>query len=699
MELWIALSVCFLLSTAVITGLASDVLSNGEVSVLKLQHLLGEEENTQGMFQTILTALSNDSIPHEVSASPYCLNDTRDVFAGILNGHMNAVKFLDSDFKLGSGILEGNIVWIGDYEECISASYTIHKTKKTIDGKYFSVQINTKQLKRLPFLTIGVCLPHSCSRTDATILLNASFSLLNKFSLGGVYEAAVPELSTEAIVVLVVLFSVCMLVATGTFLDVFTQHVESNNRTVNENGTNTTGNDIDKQSKADRMTSNRKQTIIGIFKSFSLVLNSRKLFNTSTAEGPLACLNGLRVISMFWVILGHTYLFSKAMMQNSLYMETKLKKMFSFQPIVNGTYSVDTFFFLSGLLVAFLALKEVKSKGKLNWWYYFLHRIWRLTPMYAFTLMFHTTLIGYVIHGPFRWLLMDPNGPFHRLVDSCRHYWWVNLLYFNNFYPNHGSLDNCLGWTWYLANDMQFYVFLAPVIIICLRKKEHVGIFLSVCLVLICIFCRGILANYYGMNQFREISKHEDDAFAISDPMYQRPYTRLATYVVGMLTGYLLHKINFKLRFTRLVIIGGWVVSSTAALLLVYGLFYYYHNPGTNMSQAGSVLFLAISRTSWALCLSWLVIACASGNGGFVNWLLSLKFWAPLGRLTYCAYLLHPIVTVVCQFNFTSTIHFSQVLPIYLFIGNVFITYGFSFIASISVEAPMMQIEKLILSR
>lgn len=39
----------------------------------------------------------------------------------------------------------------------------------------------------------------------------------------------------------------------------------------------------------------------------------------------------------------------------------------SFEVIGNGGYSVDTFFFLSGLLGAFLGLKEMRSRnGKIN---------------------------------------------------------------------------------------------------------------------------------------------------------------------------------------------------------------------------------------------------------------------------------------------------------------------------------------------
>jgi hypothetical protein len=42
-------------------------------------------------------------------------------------------------------------------------------------------------------------------------------------------------------------------------------------------------------------------------------------------------------------------------------------------------------------------------------------------------------------------------------TNHCREYWWTNLLNVNNFYPADFHAT-CMSWTWYLANDMQFYV-------------------------------------------------------------------------------------------------------------------------------------------------------------------------------------------------------------------------------------------------
>jgi len=49
-----------------------------------------------------------------------------------------------------------------------------------------------------------------------------------------------------------------------------------------------------------------------------------------------------------------------------------------FQAIVNATYSVDTFFFLSGLLVSYLGCRHMqKSDGKINLSKFYFHRYLR----------------------------------------------------------------------------------------------------------------------------------------------------------------------------------------------------------------------------------------------------------------------------------------------------------------------------------
>ena len=44
-----------------------------------------------------------------------------------------------------------------------------------------------------------------------------------------------------------------------------------------------------------------------VFKCFSLQRTVEALLNTTTKEGQILCMNGIRVLSINWVVLGHVY--------------------------------------------------------------------------------------------------------------------------------------------------------------------------------------------------------------------------------------------------------------------------------------------------------------------------------------------------------------------------------------------------------
>lgn len=50
---------------------------------------------------------------------------------------------------------------------------------------------------------------------------------------------------------------------------------------------------------------------------------------------------------------------------------------------------------------------------------------------------------------------------------NCNQYWWRNILFINNFYP---LTEMCMMWSWYLANDMQFYIIAMVLLILSTRS-------------------------------------------------------------------------------------------------------------------------------------------------------------------------------------------------------------------------------------
>ena len=57
------------------------------------------------------------------------------------------------------------------------------------------------------------------------------------------------------------------------------------------------------------------------------------------------------------------------------------------------------------------------------------------------------------------------------------------------------------------------------------------------------------------------------------------------------------------------------------------------------------------------------------------------------------------LVITVYYFNLLTPLHLTDLTMIYMFIANVVTSYMVAFIVSMVVEAPMMQLEKLIVKR
>ncbi len=193
-------------------------------------------------------------------------------------------------------------------------------------------------------------------------------------------------------------------------------------------------------------------TVVSYLHCFSFLNNGRKLLSMKSAPGggSLNCIHGIRVLSTFWVVIGHTWSNGPFVAAHNVNAVMEDAKSWWFQGIHNATVSVDTFFVISGLLVSYLLLRESdRNGGKLNVGLFYLHRYLRLivilkidfmeynlkfiiyhrlTPVYAIILGFVATLMVYIGTGP-NWILVEAAS------NSCRVSWWKNLLYSKmNFY-------------------------------------------------------------------------------------------------------------------------------------------------------------------------------------------------------------------------------------------------------------------------
>lgn len=147
------------------------------------------------------------------------------------------------------------------------------------------------------------------------------------------------------------------------------------------------------------------------------------------------------------------------------------ERSFGYQMIGNASFAVDTFFFLSGLLVTLLFIRKGErasrqkslfffaGKGSFKAGLLFIYRYLRLTPIYLMVIIANELSLKFTYNQS----VFSPSIYDH---VTCHHFWWRNILYINNWYP---FQELCMIWSWYLANDMQFYVMATILLILSTR--------------------------------------------------------------------------------------------------------------------------------------------------------------------------------------------------------------------------------------
>ncbi|GIX86225.1 NRF domain-containing protein [Caerostris darwini] len=282
-------------------------------------------------------------------------------------------SMVDSSGRLPSGTLEGTLTDLGDYDQCLDVVQPKKAKHMDIQGQYCTLEVqpvlpelhsrvsmNTKVLDfgnistdsvlsdlshgsalfHLMVMRIGVCVPSPCVADDIQAL---SAALLKKVpvqvsvrncEIKQEFHVTIPQFIVISITLVII-----ALITAGTAIDSY----------VSRNASNC--------SDMGRIP----QSML----AFSLTMNLKKLMKSSRRNSSLGAVNGVRCLSLLWIVLAHTYGFGHR----------------------QG---------LGGLLVASSNLKIMESTGgKIN---YFLgiHRVWRLIPPLTATvgIMFILPLIG-----------------------------------------------------------------------------------------------------------------------------------------------------------------------------------------------------------------------------------------------------------------------------------------------------------------
>ncbi|XP_069119737.1 nose resistant to fluoxetine protein 6-like [Argopecten irradians] len=666
--------------------------------------IVGESQPYIDRFKEALLVERDEVGRENFNVSQECLDDAKQVIVGLERREYWAMQMLDAMAKPPSDILSGNIYWTGGYEECLAVDGTVYVNTTSDTAPQYQIQarqcLGSLQLGKLE-IYLGFCIPRRCSVEDANRLVNTAFSVFsNTLRINGMVCPEVEtEYDTKAIVSLLICSIIGLMMVIGTGYDVIIvrrKDVEGNkvSPSVHTNVDNT-GDSLNEstsllnKAKTIKVKEKDQGTLVKVLMSFSVMSNGERILSTAQAQGSLTALNGMRFLSITWVILGHCFNIAQTSPSiNPVSFGNKVYHMWTFQAIANALVSVDTFFTMSGLLLAYLFMKDIKKSGEMNWPLFYFHRFWRLTPIYMLVLMMESNLTKYMGGDG------GPVWPKDGIDSNCEKWWWTNLLYINNLF----SMDKfCMPWSWYLSNDMQFFV-ISPLLLVPLYRKKFAGLVVCVVALFASLLTTGILSTHNEWvvdSMMPTVSIEESTNYF--EGYYSKPWCRISPYIIGMMTGFALQECKCKFKINKWLNLLCWLIAAGVACSVLYGL--YGVMTGSTISVPVASFYNTVNRAAWGACVCWVIFACATGNGGFVNTLLSWKAFVPLSRLSYAAYLIHLVFIGVIVSTAQYPTYTTIINQVVFFLGILVITFLGSFVVSLAFESPMMGLEKVVFPR
>ncbi|XP_057668043.1 nose resistant to fluoxetine protein 6-like isoform X1 [Diorhabda carinulata] len=575
----------------------------------------------------------------------------------VTNSKDNLWKFFDATSKFPwTGLsVSSNFDW-GNYDECLNINHGY--SGGHIKGKYclLSLLIPMNLTKFDPsdsnnFYKLSVCMPNACTPEDYNAILKVS--LFQNTPCHTKDDLNIVTTGDIAMIIFLVVILTMMVIST--WYDV---NIKRRN----------------------------KKCAQPIYLAFSVYSNIRKIIQTSKNHTEqIQVFNGIKTISMAWILAGHAMnAWNKYPVINDDVISRKIEDIKIFY-ITGSQLAVDTFFYMSGFLVAFIYMKQkskplflqIKSFPTL-----IIYRYIRLTPAVAVLFFFSITIFKFMGDGPV-WL-----EGIKVITDTCQKHYLSFFTYTQN-YVNHD--DICLIHTWYLSADMQLFVFstmfLISLSVLLTKDPKNFHLVMMICLSINVFFIFLPLITKLIWNNY-------DNLFDT--------HSRAIDYTVGIMMGIFLRETKNKpflfnkFPKTQMVNIMAWliVLPLMGGCTILYEEFIYTGK----YSHTIQSLFYSFYRPIWCIGLSWIVYACYYGYGGIISWILTRPI-LQTSKLSYCMYIVHALPIIHSVLSDKTKLYFSDWICFFNWCALFTISIIISFIWVLAFESPMITIEKLIFGR
>lgn len=361
-------------------------------------------------------------------------------------------------------------------------------------------------------------------------------------------------------------------------------------------------------------------------------------------------LNALRFFAAYLVVLHHA---EQIRLKNDLF---NLK---SFSLFNNGGLAVTFFFVLSGFLITYLLLTELKQTNDISIKNFYIRRILRIWPLY-----FLLVIIGTVILPVFLDLINNSYQMPYAFKDVILYYIFFSPFLVNIFYGHH-----LLEPLWSIGVEELFYIIWAP--LLKFFKNNVLTVMLSVFTLKILMLIIAVKFQF-SSNVISVIKMLQFESMAI-----------------GGLTAYILYhrknRIEDSILFSK--------ITQTFILLFIFGKIFAVRF----LTEHFTILDILYNSGEFSqilitCCFAWLIINISMNKKSLIN--LNYKTLDFLGEISYGIYMYHMLLIfgiililkkyLLAMSNFTATLIFYTILTtgvvIVAFISKkVFENYFLSF--------------------
>jgi len=409
----------------------------------------------------------------------FCSQKTNELLKYFLNPENSTININDfKGFILYSSL---GINDFGDYTNCVN----------TPEHNYLCLSINYVGISA----RMGLCYYKACNATyfnnskDKIIdLLNARYSMnLTNATLSFSNPKESMEIYREnhktgfiimtVLFTLIALFSVLKLILTILGFGANNKSVtDSSEKVKSKSAINDTYQKLNDESNHQDGNDRKKLGALAFLDNFDVIKNTRAIFSVNNSNKTfeyLRVFDGIRVLSTAWVLWAHMFYIAAIFIgARNIYDFDKYSETFIYCILTSAYVSVDVFFYMSGFFLYFNLQKYLKhAKNKIMFFFVSLfQRYIRLLPFYFIAIFY----IGYLL--PF---LIDSgkSDTIFPTLDGCKKYWWANVFYIQNYLNyDENSGFACAGHTWYLADDMLYFI-LTTLLLLIIQKKKNYSIF------------------------------------------------------------------------------------------------------------------------------------------------------------------------------------------------------------------------------